>query len=171
MSLSREVLIDCWVNELEHGDCAGDSLLFAAGAFAALGTLNVWALLGIFITAAILGDALNYAIGNYAGKCMLPSVVQMTSLSVDVCKCSTAAQAQLHKECSVHHAFFPRGVFRFTHSCVTFCQACAERLCKLLHHTSICAGAKAIESGLVRRVSLLLEYSASPWSSLPAQAI
>ncbi|CAK0786874.1 hypothetical protein CVIRNUC_010088 [Coccomyxa viridis] len=45
----------------------GDSLLFAAGAFAALGTLNVWALLGIFITAAILGDALNYAIGNYAG--------------------------------------------------------------------------------------------------------
>ena len=46
---------------------AGDSLLFAAGAFAALGALNVWALFGVFITAAILGDALNYAIGNYAG--------------------------------------------------------------------------------------------------------
>lgn len=51
-----------------HTDvCAGDSLLFAAGAFAALGSLNVWALLGIFITAAILGDAVNYAIGNFAG--------------------------------------------------------------------------------------------------------
>lgn len=47
--------------------CAGDSLLFAAGAFAALGSLNVWALFAVFITAAILGDALNYAIGNYAG--------------------------------------------------------------------------------------------------------
>ncbi|CAL5222281.1 g4620 [Coccomyxa viridis] len=45
----------------------GDSLLFAAGAFAALGSLNVWALFAVFITAAILGDALNYAIGNYAG--------------------------------------------------------------------------------------------------------
>ena len=27
----------------------------------------MWALFGVFITAAILGDALNYAIGNYAG--------------------------------------------------------------------------------------------------------
>lgn len=54
---------------------AGDSLLFAAGAFAALGTLNVWALFGVFITAAILGDALNYAIGNYAG----PELYQYSS--------------------------------------------------------------------------------------------
>ena len=46
---------------------AGDSLLFAAGAFAALGSLNVWAVSGVFITAAILGDAVNYAVGNYLG--------------------------------------------------------------------------------------------------------
>lgn len=46
----------------------GDSLLFAAGAFAALGSLNMLALLAVFITAAVIGDAVNYAIGNYVGK-------------------------------------------------------------------------------------------------------
>ena len=91
-----------------HGDCAGDSLLFAAGAFAALGTLNVWALLGIFITAAILGDALNYAIGNYAGKPMLPAVVQMTVVLLAICKCWTASSLiTAQEECSVHHALIP----------------------------------------------------------------
>jgi membrane-associated protein len=43
-------------------------LLFAAGAFAALGSLNIWVLSAVFITAAILGDAVNYAIGNYLGE-------------------------------------------------------------------------------------------------------
>ena len=45
----------------------GDSLLFAAGAFAALGSLHLPSLMGIFITAAILGDAVNYAAGHYLG--------------------------------------------------------------------------------------------------------
>lgn len=40
---------------------AGDSLLFATGALAALGKLNVLALLGVYIVAATLGDAVNYA--------------------------------------------------------------------------------------------------------------
>ena len=39
----------------------GDSLLFATGALAALGKLNILALMGVYITAAILGDAVNYA--------------------------------------------------------------------------------------------------------------
>ena len=45
----------------------GDSLLFAAGAFAATGSLDlVWLL--IFLTvAAVLGDAINYAIGHFMG--------------------------------------------------------------------------------------------------------
>ena len=74
-------------------------MLFAAGAFAALGTLNVWALLGIFITAAILGDALNYAIGNYAGKPMLPFVVHMATLSVALNLCSAASSfTQIQEE-------------------------------------------------------------------------
>ncbi len=45
----------------------GDSLLFAAGALGALGPLNPWILVISLCIAAILGDALNYAIGNYLG--------------------------------------------------------------------------------------------------------
>lgn len=46
----------------------GDSLLFAAGAFAALGALDVWALFFVLTAAAILGDTANYWIGRYSGK-------------------------------------------------------------------------------------------------------
>ncbi|MBE7432398.1 MAG: DedA family protein [Anaerolineales bacterium] len=46
----------------------GDSLLFAAGTFAALGSFNVWGLIGLLIVAAVLGDAVNYFIGHYLGE-------------------------------------------------------------------------------------------------------
>ncbi len=45
----------------------GDSLLFAAGALAALGSFNVGILLLTLIIAAVLGDTLNYHIGKYLG--------------------------------------------------------------------------------------------------------
>lgn len=45
----------------------GDSLLFAAGTFAALGALDLPWLLGLLGIAAILGDALNYAVGRFMG--------------------------------------------------------------------------------------------------------
>jgi membrane-associated protein len=46
----------------------GDSLLFAAGTFAALGSLNVWLIVGLLFIAAVLGDAANYTIGHYLGE-------------------------------------------------------------------------------------------------------
>lgn len=46
----------------------GDSLLFAAGTFAALGSMNVYVLAGLLIVAAILGDTVNYSIGHYLGE-------------------------------------------------------------------------------------------------------
>jgi len=45
----------------------GDSLLFAAGSFAALGSLDVRALFVLLFAAAVLGDNLNYAVGRYLG--------------------------------------------------------------------------------------------------------
>lgn len=46
----------------------GDSLIFIVGAIAASSALNILLLLLLLSTAAILGDTLNYWIGNYFGK-------------------------------------------------------------------------------------------------------
>jgi membrane-associated protein len=52
----------------------GDSLLFAAGTFAALGDLDVRAMILLLVAAAILGDTVNYWVGAAIG----PRAVQGT---------------------------------------------------------------------------------------------
>lgn len=46
----------------------GDSLLFASGALAASGGLNLLLVMGLLIVAAILGDTVNYTIGRVSGE-------------------------------------------------------------------------------------------------------
>ena len=45
----------------------GDSLLFAAGAFASRGSLDIGPIIGLLLAAAVLGDAVNYHIGKFIG--------------------------------------------------------------------------------------------------------
>jgi len=53
----------------------GDSLLFAAGTFAALGALNITLMFLLLFAAAVLGDTVNYWIGRRIG----PRVFEMNS--------------------------------------------------------------------------------------------
>src|SRR3989338_4881046 len=46
----------------------GDSLLFAVGTFAAIGSLNILWLFLLLSSAAIIGDTINYSVGKYIGK-------------------------------------------------------------------------------------------------------
>lgn len=53
----------------------GDSLLFTAGAIAAVsdGGLNIWVLIAVLFVAAVLGDGVNYLIGRRWGRAILDS--------------------------------------------------------------------------------------------------
>lgn len=46
----------------------GDSLLFAAGSIAAVGSMNIHLMVVLLIGAAILGDAVNFSIGKFFGN-------------------------------------------------------------------------------------------------------
>jgi len=51
----------------------GDSLLFAAGAFAALGSLNLILVLTLLSLSAVLGDTVNYWVGHFFGQKIIES--------------------------------------------------------------------------------------------------
>ena len=46
----------------------GDSLLFAAGGIAAVGSMNIHVMIALLLAAAILGDAANFMIGKFFGR-------------------------------------------------------------------------------------------------------
>ena len=48
----------------------GDSLLVTAGVFAAMGQLNIWAVNGLLIVAAIVGDTVGYWFGRRVGPAL-----------------------------------------------------------------------------------------------------
>lgn len=59
----------------------GDSLLFAAGALAATGTLNPLLTTALIAAAAILGNSVNYAIGRAIGPRVFSSTTQSKLLN------------------------------------------------------------------------------------------
>ena len=54
----------------------GDSLLFVAGTFAAAGSLNVYLLFFLLSLAAIIGDTVNYWMGNYFGEMVFSKFIK-----------------------------------------------------------------------------------------------
>ena len=61
------VIIFCETGLVVTPFLPGDSMLFAAGTFAALGSLDVWLLTALLAAAAILGNMTNYQIGYIIG--------------------------------------------------------------------------------------------------------
>jgi membrane-associated protein len=52
----------------------GDSIIFACGALAAIGQLNVFLVLAVFIAAAIFGDTVNYILGKHYGTALVVKI-------------------------------------------------------------------------------------------------
>jgi membrane-associated protein len=65
------VIIFCETGLVVTPILPGDSLLFAAGAFAAKGALDPLTLIALLSVAAVLGDAVNYSVGKFMGPKVL----------------------------------------------------------------------------------------------------
>lgn len=71
------VIIFCETGLIIMPFLPGDSLLFAAGALTANTSLNVSWLLVLLIVAAVIGDAVNYAIGFHLGETILKHKIRL----------------------------------------------------------------------------------------------
>lgn len=73
------IIIFCETGLVVMAVLPGDSLLFTAGALAAITgstgapVLNIWLLLGLLFVAAVLGDNTNFLIGHFFGQRILDS--------------------------------------------------------------------------------------------------
>ena len=65
------VIIFCETGLVVTPFLPGDSLLFAAGAFAASGSLSLTVLIVSLIAAAVIGDTVNYWVGHHLGARLL----------------------------------------------------------------------------------------------------
>ena len=61
------VIIFCETGLVVTPFLPGDSLLFVTGTIAAVGGMDVHLVVALLILAAVLGDSVNYAVGNYLG--------------------------------------------------------------------------------------------------------
>jgi membrane-associated protein len=61
------VIIFCETGLVVTPFLPGDSLLFAAGAFAGLGVLSAWQLIALLSVAAVVGNTVNYCVGYFIG--------------------------------------------------------------------------------------------------------
>lgn len=65
------VIIFCETGLVVTPFLPGDSILFATGALAAMGSLKIFTLFGAFYLAAVIGDTVNYHIGKKIGTKIL----------------------------------------------------------------------------------------------------
>lgn len=65
------VLIFCETGLVVTPFLPGDSVIFATGALAVTGSLKLYSLFAIFFTAAVIGDTVNYFIGQKIGNGIL----------------------------------------------------------------------------------------------------
>ena len=61
------IIVFCETGLLAGFFLPGDSLLVTAGLVASQGKLDIWALTGLLMTAAVVGDSVGYAIGHFVG--------------------------------------------------------------------------------------------------------
>ena len=75
------VIIFCETGVVIFPFLPGDSLLFAAGSLAAIGSLNIFILILILCISAVLGDTVNYHIGrNFGDTIMRKNIIKQAYL-------------------------------------------------------------------------------------------